>query len=155
MKFSNTQLSKMIQSGELMYGIIVPIPNPTKTIKADELSKKVTLSDIIKIADISKIIMNAFKNASKKTFGAGITIANNEIKDTRKVIKSLWNRGISLKGTTRKITNQKEGFLDFLGPSMRAGLPLMKYVLTPIAKNVLLPFGLSAGMSAVDAAIQK
>ena len=155
MKFSNTQLPKMIQSGELTYGIIVPIPNPTKTIKADELSKKVTLSDIIKIADTSKIIMNAFKNASKKTFGAGITITNNEIKDTRKVIKSLWNRGISLKGTTRKITNQKEGFLNFLGPSMRAGLPSMKYVLTPIAKNVLLPFGLSAGMSAVDAAIQK
>ena len=155
MKFSNTQLPKMIQSGELTYGIIVPIPNPTKTIKADELSKKVTLSDIIKIADTSKIIMNAFKNASKKTFGAGITITNNEIKDTRKVIKSLWNRGISLKGTTRKITNQKEEFLNFLEPSMRAGLPLMKYVLTPIAKNVLLPFGLSAGMSAVDAAIQK
>ena len=38
---------------------------------------------------------------------------------------------------------------------MRAGLPLMKYVLTPIAKNVLLLFGLSAGMSAVDATIQK
>ena len=33
--------------------------------------------------------MNDFKNASKKTFGAGITITNNEIKDTRKVIKSL------------------------------------------------------------------
>ena len=112
-----------------MYGIIAPIPNPNKTIKADELSKKVTLSDTIKIADTSKISMNDFKNASKKTFGAGITITNNEIKDTRKVIKSLWNRGISLKGTTRKITNQKGGFLNFLGPSMRAGLPLMKYVL--------------------------
>ena len=31
----------------------------------------------------------------------------------------------------------------------------MKNVLTPLAKNVLLPFGLSAGMSATDAAIQK
>ena len=38
---------------------------------------------------------------------------------------------------------------------MTAGLPLMKSVLTTLAKNVLLPFGLSAGMSAVDAAIQK
>ena len=38
---------------------------------------------------------------------------------------------------------------------MTAGLPLMKSLLTTLAKNVLLPFGLSAGMSAVDAAIQK
>ena len=38
---------------------------------------------------------------------------------------------------------------------MTAGLPLMKSVLTPLAKNVLLPFGLSARISAADAAIQK
>ena len=38
---------------------------------------------------------------------------------------------------------------------MRAGLRLMKSVLTPLAKSVLLPLGLSAGMSAVDTAIQK
>ena len=38
---------------------------------------------------------------------------------------------------------------------MTAGLPLMKNVLTPLVNNVLLPFGLSAGMSAVDGAIQK
>ena len=38
---------------------------------------------------------------------------------------------------------------------MTAGLPLMKRVLTPLTKNVLLPFGLSAAMSAAVAAIQK
>ena len=38
---------------------------------------------------------------------------------------------------------------------MTAGLPLIKSVLTPFAKNVLLPFRLSAGMSAADADIQK
>ena len=32
-----------------------------------------------------------------------------------KVIQSLENRGILLKGTTRKITNQKGGFLIFFG----------------------------------------
>ena len=37
----------------------------------------------------------------------------------------------------------------------KAGLPLMNSVLTPLAINVLLPFGLSAAMSATDAAIQK
>ena len=38
---------------------------------------------------------------------------------------------------------------------MTPGLPLMKNVLTPTAKSVLLPLELSAGMSAADAAIQK
>ena len=38
---------------------------------------------------------------------------------------------------------------------MTAGSPLMKSVLAPLAKNVLLPIGLSAGKSAADAAIQK
>ena len=38
---------------------------------------------------------------------------------------------------------------------MKAGLPLIKNVLTPLAKSVLLALGLSPGMSAADAAIQK
>ena len=37
---------------------------------------------------------------------------------------------------------------------MTACLPLMESVLTPLAKSVLIPSGLSAGMSAPDAAIQ-
>ena len=38
---------------------------------------------------------------------------------------------------------------------MTAGVPLMKSVLTPFAKSVLLPIGLSVGMSAADVLIQK
>ena len=38
---------------------------------------------------------------------------------------------------------------------MTAGLPLMKRVLTRLAKSALLPLGLSAGMSAADGTIQK
>ena len=38
---------------------------------------------------------------------------------------------------------------------MSVGLPLMKSVLTTLAKSVLLPFGLSAGVEATDVAIQK
>ena len=38
---------------------------------------------------------------------------------------------------------------------MTDGLPLMKSVLTPLAKSVLLPFELTAAMAAKDAAIQK
>ena len=72
-----------------------------------------------------------------------------------KVIESLENRGILLKGTIRKIASQEGGFLNFLRPLMTAGLPSMKSVLTALAKSVLLPLGLSVGMSVADAAIEK
>ena len=39
--------------------------------------------------------------------GPGITLTYNKMKDIMKVIKSLENRGILLKKTTRKITSQE------------------------------------------------
>ena len=41
-----------------------------------------------------------------------------EIKYIIKVIRSLENRGILLKGTTRKITSQDGEFLNFVKPLM-------------------------------------
>ena len=59
-----------------------------------------------------------------------------------------------MKGTTGNITIQEGGFLYFLRPLMTGGLPLMKYVLTPLAKSVLIPLELTAAVSARDVAIQ-
>ena len=74
--------------------------------------------------------------------GSGITLTNNEIKDIMKVIKSLENRGILLKGTTTKTAGQEEGFVNFLRSLMTAGLLLIKIVLTALAKSALLPLRL-------------
>ena len=82
--------------------------------------------------------------------GFGITLANNEIK----VIRSLENSGILLKGTTIIINSQEAGLLNFPGHLMRAGSPLMKNVITPSAKSVLIPLRLTAVASATNAAIQ-
>ena len=87
--------------------------------------------------------------------GWGITLTNNEIKDILKVIKSLENRGILIKWTTRKNTSQEGGFLNFLKPLMTAGLPLMKNLLTPLPKSVLVPSELTTAASVTDAVIQK
>ena len=87
--------------------------------------------------------------------GDGKTLTNNEIKDIMRVIKSFEKREILLKGTTRKINSQKGGFLNFHKPIMTAGLPLMKSLLTPLAKSVFLSLELSVGMSSADGAIQK
>ena len=58
-----------------------------------------------------------------------MTLTSIEITDIVKVIKSLENRVILLKGTTRKITSQEGGFLNFLRRLMTAGLPLMKSII--------------------------
>ena len=67
---------------------------------------------------------------------------------------SLEIRGILLKGSTRKIICQEGGFLDFLRPLMTIGLPIMRNVLTPLAKSVLVPLRLTAAASATKAAVQ-
>ena len=110
-----------------------------------------TLNNIIKTVDIFINFTEDFKKFSV----TGITLTNNEIKDIMKVVKSLENREILLKGTTTKITSQEGGFLNILWSLMTAGLQLMKSLLTPLAKSVLLLSGLSKAMSATYAAIQK
>ena len=87
--------------------------------------------------------------------GSGITLKNNEIRDIVKIIKSLENKGILSIGSTRKITNQEGGFLDFLRSLMTAGLPWIKSVLTPLTKSVLIPLGIPTETWVADAAIQK
>ena len=51
---------------------------------------------------------------------------------------------------------QSGGFLGRrLAPLLRTGLPLMRRVIKPLAKNVLIPLGLTAVASAADAGIHK
>ena len=42
-----------------------------------------------------------------------------------------------------------------LGPLLKAGLPLIKNVIKPLAKSVLIPLGLTRASSAADAGIHK
>ena len=52
--------------------------------------------------------------------------------------------------------NQSGGFLHkLLGPLSKTGLPLIKNVIKPLAKKVLIPLGLTAAASAADAGIHK
>ena len=51
---------------------------------------------------------------------------------------------------------QSGGFLGkLLGPLLKTGLPLIKNVIKPLAKIVLIPLGLTAAASAADAGIHK
>ena len=51
---------------------------------------------------------------------------------------------------------QLGGFLGrLLGPLLKTGLPLIKNVIKPLAKSLLIPLGLTATASAADAGIHK
>ena len=73
-----------------------------------------------------------------------MALTNNKVKDFVKVIKSLKTTEILLKGTARKISTQKGGPLNILASLARAGLVLMKSVLSVLAKSVLISLGLTA-----------
>ena len=67
--------------------------------------------DVLKnLSDEGRIFLNK-ENSS--VIGLGLILTNSEIKDITKVISSLENRGILLKGTFEKIVNEKEGFLVY------------------------------------------
>ena len=132
--FLKTQLSEMTQS-EASFGDLIAAMSQVMFPSGQE--KK----------DWKRYIISTKNELKKNNF--------NEIKDIVKVIKSLKNRGILLKGTARKITNHEREFSKFLRSFKTACLPLMKDVLTPLAKSVFLPIGVLAGMSAADAATQK
>ena len=51
---------------------------------------------------------------------------------------------------------QSGGFLGILlGPLLKSGLLLIKNVIKPLAKSVLIPLGLTAAASAADAGMHK
>ena len=68
------------------------------------------------------------------------------------------NSSVDIKFSKAQLSKmiQSGGFLGkLLGPLLKIGLPLIKNVLTPLAKRVLVPLGLTAAASAADAGIHK
>ena len=69
-------------------------------------------------------------------------------------VTSLNKIKILLKKTSKNFINQKGGFFGhFLGPLTKASLALMKTILRPLPKSVLIPLGLTTVSLATDAAI--
>ena len=60
-----------------------------------------------------------------------------------------------MKNSTFQISVIRRISLRLFGPLLKTGSPLMKNVLRPLAKRVLVLLGLIAAASETDAAIQK
>ena len=68
------------------------------------------------------------------------------------------NRSVSIKLSKAQIDKiiKSGGFLGrLLGPLLKTGLPLIKNVIKPLAKSVLIPLGLTAAALAADTGIHK
>ena len=68
------------------------------------------------------------------------------------------NSSVNIKLSKTQLSKilQSGGFLGrLLGPLLKKGLPLMKHVLKPLAKSVLIPLGLTVAASAADEGIHK
>ena len=94
--------------------------------------------------NLSNSQLNKLKSAIKNETQAVLRLSSNMIGDNE------------TKKTQLSKMIQSGGFLGkLLGPLLKTGLPLIKYVIKPIAKSVLIPLGLSAAASAADAGIHK
>ena len=79
-----------------------------------------------------------------------------QVSKLRKAFKNNSSAGIKLSKNQLHRIGQSGGFLGrLLGPLLKTVLPLMKNLLKLLAKNVLIPLGLTPAASATDAAIHK
>ena len=89
--------------------LIAPIKGLLSVLKFIDNEFKNVLKNKNKISGTIKTVDSSIKDI-KKFFRVGITVTGNEIKDLMKVIKSLENTEVFLKGTTRKILVKKKDF---------------------------------------------
>ena len=74
----------------------------------------------------------------------------------RNAIENNMSTDIKLSKAQMSKIIQSRGFLGkLLGPLLKTGLPLIKNVIKPLAKSVLIPLVVTAAASAADAGIQK
>ena len=92
----------------------------------------------------------------KNNFLHKFLLTNTQVSKLRKAFANNSSANIKLSKTQLHKIGQSGGFLGrLLGPLLKTGLPLIGNVLKPLAKSVLIPFGLTAAASATDAAIHK
>ena len=126
-KFSKTQLSKMIQSGRFLGKLLGPL------LKSGLPLMKIVITPLVKNVLISLGLTAAASAADagihKKILGSGNTtliISNKDIEDLIKIVKSLEDSGLLLKGVTESVQNkvkeQKGGFLSMLLGTLGASL---------------------------------
>ena len=104
-----------------------------------------------------RISSNMVGNSNDNTnFPHELLFTNRQIANLRKAFANHLSTNIQFSKAQLSKMILSRGFLGkLLGPLLKTGLPLMKSVIKPLAKSVLIPLGLTAAASAADAGIHK
>ena len=122
-KLSKTQLSKMIQSGGFLGNLLGKLAGPLIKV-AMPLAK-----NVLAPLGLSAAMSAIDGSIKKKMLGSGATtliISNDEMDDNLKIVKSLEDSGVLLKGVSETIQHeakeQRGGFLSMLLGTLGASL---------------------------------
>ena len=104
-----------------------------------------------------KLSSNAAGDSNDKNkFPYNLLLANTQVSNLRKVFANNSSTNIKLSKTQLHKIGQSRGFLGrLLELLLKTRLPLMKNVLKPLAKSVLIRLGLAAAASATNLTIHQ
>ena len=93
---------------------------------------------------------------NETNFQHKLLLTNRQVLNVCKAFANYLSTDIKLSKTQLSKMIQSGGLLGrLLGPLLTSGLPLIKNVIKPLAKIVLIPSGLTAAASAADVEIHK
>ena len=99
----------------------------------------------------SSMVGNSYDNIN---FPHKLLLTDRQVANIRKAFSNNLSTVVKFSKTQLLKMMQSGGFLGRpLGPLLKTGLPVMKSVIKPLAKIVLLPLVLTAAASAADAGI--
>ena len=106
---------------------------------------------------VLRLSSNMVGNSNDNTnFPHELLLTNRQVENICKAFANHLSTDIKLPKTQLSKMIQSGGFLGrLLGSLLKTGLPLMKSVIKPLAKSVLIPLRLMAAASAADAGIHK
>ena len=106
---------------------------------------------------VLRISSNMVGNSNDNTnFRHELLLTNRQVANIRKAFAKNTSTDIKLSKTQLSKMIQSAGFLGrLLGPLLKTALPLIKNVIKPLSKSVLIHLGLTAAASAADAGIHK
>ena len=107
-------------------------------------SLNVKLSNSNETEFFLKLSSNMIGNSDDEAnFHHKLLLTNRKVANLRKAFSNYLSTDIKLSKTQLFKIMQLGGFLGrLLGPLLKTGLPLMKSIIEPLAKSILIPFGL-------------
>ena len=106
---------------------------------------------------VLRLLINMIGDSDDKiSFRHELLITKRQVANLRKAFAKKSSTDIKLSKTQISKMIQSGGFLGrLLGPLLKTRLPLMKNVIKPLAKRVLIRLGLTVAASAADVEIHK